>query len=330
MKELKVISLFDGMSCGALALDDARVPVAAYAASEIDKWSMMVSRHTFPHINPVGDVCDLDPMDFKDYDLIIGGSPCQSISLAGGLKGMTTSDGQIVDSLPRYLYYKEMGYGYDKRSSKYFNSSCLFWEYVRIYRGIRLMNPDVKFLLENVVNAYWGELITAEMGVEPIRINSSTVSAQNRDRYYWTNIKYQPILKRYYGTSLDSIIPDAVSGAGTRGVPQKNWVKTKNNPHKHKQKTTVRKDGLANCLTASGGTLTRKYLSMGGDIRIINIEQAEQLQTVPVGYTDVPGVSEYQRFRMLGNGWTIKVIAHFFKCLKLELERKKTIFNMDS
>jgi len=325
MKSLNILSLFDGMSNGRLALEDSGIPVKYYGASEIEKWPIMVSKHNFFDIDHLGDVCDLDPYDFRNIDLLIGGSPCQSISLAGGLKGMTTSDGHIIDSLPIYLHYKEMGYGYDKRSSRYFNSSCLFWEYVRIYQGIRLQNPDVKFLLENVVNTYWGELITRVMGVDPIRINSSLFVPQNRDRYYWTNIEYIPIRERRVGLTLDSIIPDAIAGAGSRGVPQKNWVYSPENPFKHKQKTTVRKDGLANCLTASGGKICRKYLSMGGDIRVINIEQAEMLQTVPVGYTNAPGVSEHQRFRMLGNGWTVAVIAHFFTCLKLETERKERV-----
>ena len=323
MKELKVISLFDGMSCGALALDKARVPVGTYVSSEIEKYPMMVSRHTFPHIKQAGDVCNLDPMDFRDFDLLMGGSPCQSMSPAGKGKGITTNDGQIVDSLEKYMFLKEMGYGYDKNTSRYFTASSLFWEYVRILRGIQKYNPDVKFLLENVVNKEWGQLITKELGVEPIRINSSEVSAQNRDRYYWTNIVYTSIRKTHYGLTLDSIIPDAVAGAGSRGVPQKNWVKTPDNPFLHKQNTTVRKDGLANCLTASGGKICRRYMSTDGIIKDISIEQAEQLQTVPVGYTDVPGVSLHQRFKMLGNGWTVDVIAHFFTCLVHELSWKE-------
>ena len=175
----------------------------------------------------------------------------------------------------------------------------------------------MKYLLENVVNNEWAKLITKELGVEPILINSSTVSAQNRQRHYWTNIEYTPI--QFNGYNIGEVIPGAVSGAGHRGVPQKNWVKTPENPYKHVQKLTVRKDGLANCLTAYGGDLTRKYQDTHGDIHIIGIEDAERLQTVPVGYTDVPGVSEYQRFKMLGNGWTVDVIKHIFSCLRFEL-----------
>ena len=330
MKHLNVLSLFDGMSCGRLAMEKSGIPVGYYAASEVDKWAIKVANHNYFDTDHVGDICNLDPYDFRNIDILIGGSPCQNISGAGNRKGITTSDGIVVSSLGQYQWLKKMGYNYDKKNTYRFTPSCLFWEYVRIYRGIKQYNPNVKFFLENVYNKFWGELISQEMGVDPIRINSKTVTPQNRDRYYWTNITYIPIRKRHYGLTLDSIIPDAVSGAGSRGVPQKNWTPTPENPYLHKQNTTVRPDRLANCLTASGGKLCRKYLSTGGDIRDITIEQAEQLQTVPMGYTNAPGVSEYQRFKMLGNGWTIDVIAHFFTCLKLEIERKEEVFNMDS
>lgn len=327
MKDLNVLSLFDGMSCGRLALRKAGINVSYYGASEIDEPAMMVTQHNFQDTDFVGDVCNLNPESFKDIDLIIGGSPCQSISPAGKRGGMTTNDGQIADSLEKYLMLKSLGYSYDKSSNMYFNSSTIFWEFVRLYRGIKKFNPNLKFLLENVVNSEWEKLITREMGVKPIHINSRVVVPQNRDRYYWTNILYTPIEdKGYYGlsqdpyTGLDFIIPDAVSGAGYRGVPQKNWVKTPENPHLHVQKLTVRKDRLANCLTASAGTSCRQYVDKNGEIKVIDIEAAERLQTVPVGYTNVPGVSLHQRFKMLGNGWTVDVIAHFFKCLKQDIK----------
>ena len=326
MRALKVISLFDGMGNGRISLDMAGIPVERYVASEIDKWAMMVSGQNYHGIQQVGDITTLDPADFGDFDLVIGGSPCQSLSAAGKVQGITTNDGMVVDSLGKYLFLKEvMGYTYDKSSLKYFNSSSLFWEYVRIYRGIKKRNPDVKFLLENVVNKFWGTLISKELGVNPHRINSSIVVPQNRDRYYWTDILYTPIQGTY--PNLDSIIPGAVSGVGSRGVPQKNWVKTPENPYLHIQKTTVRPDGIANCLTASAAKTCRKYIDTNGDIHVINAEQAELLQGVPAGYTYVPGVSDYQRHRMLGNGWTVDVIAHFFSCLKLEIESKNPVMS---
>jgi len=352
MKEQNVMSLFDGMANGAEAMDLAKIPIKSYNASEIDIPAMKVAKYRFPHINHIGDICNIDPKDWTFIDIIIGGSPCQSVSAAGSLKGMTTNDGQVVNSLGKYLLLKELGYGYNKKSLKYFNTSCLFWEYVRIYRGIKKYNPNVKFFLENVVNRFWGYLITNEMGVNPIRINSSVVIPQNRDRYYWTDIKYTPIPERRM--TLNSIIPDAYSGAGSRGVPQKNWAKTPDNQTLHIQNATVRKDQLANCLTASGGKINRRYLPKSihpdefkrrfklavtrperkqvieDNLKCITISQAEQLQTVKIGYTDVPGVSQYQRFKMIGNGWTVAVITHFFKCFKLEIESKNMSFSYKS
>jgi site-specific DNA-cytosine methylase len=291
---------------------------------------MAVAKWNFPHIQHIGDVCNVDPNDYLDTDLMFGGSPCQSFSIAGKKTGMTTNDGQIVDSLGKYLLLKSMGYGYDKSSLTYFNSSCIFWEFIRVYRAIKAVNPNVKFLLENVVNTQWEKFITRELGVEPIRINSSIFVPQNRDRYYWTDIMYIPMRTNHYPPKLSTIIPDAISGAGSRGVAQKNWVKTPDNPFKYKQKLTVRKDGIANCLTASAGITCRKYLSETGEIKVINIDQAEQLQGFPVGFTAAPGVSEYQRFKMLGNGWTIDVIAYFFQCLKFEIERKEQVLDFKS
>ena len=108
MRKLKVISLFDGMSCGRIALDRSGIPVDWYHASEIDKWAMKVSGHNYPMITQAGNVCDIDPADYADADLVIGGSPCQSLSAAGKLKGITTSDGQVIDSLGKYLFLKEV------------------------------------------------------------------------------------------------------------------------------------------------------------------------------------------------------------------------------
>jgi len=324
MKKLKVISLFDGMSNGRIGLERAGIPVDRYHASEIEKWPIMVSEYNYPMITQVGDVCNIDPVDYKDFDLLLGGSPCQSFSNAGNGEGLTTYDGHVVNSLGKYLFLKEvMGYNYEKGSLKRFSESCLIWEYIRIYRGIKKYNPDVKFLLENVYNKFWATLISKELGVNPHRINSSIIVPQNRDRHYWTDILYTPIQGDH--PKLDSIIPGAVSGAGSRGVPQKDWVKTPENPYLHKPNFTVRPDGIANCLTASAARTCRKYQDTNGDIQVITVEQAEQLQTVPVGYTDVPGVSDYQKFRMLGNGWTVDVIAHFFSCLKREIISKEGI-----
>jgi len=344
MKAIKVLSFYDGMAGGYEALLRAGIPIETYSAAEIDPWAIKVAMYNHPDIKNIWDVCDVDPMDHIDTNIMFGGSPCQGFSIAGKKTGLTTNRGHLVDSLEFYNQLKKDGYDYDKSSSKYFNTSCLIWEQIRVYRGIKDHNPNLKFFFENVVSKKWAKFISKELGCEPIRINSSVVSAQNRDRYYWTDIEYTPIPVSVI--PLNDVIFDAFAGAGTRGVKQKDWVYSKDNPFKHLAHATVRTDGLANCLTASGGRICRKYLPNSINVnefhklyskaktkeqkkkvtdkyfKDISITQAEQLQTVTPGYTNVPGVSEAQRFKMLGNGWTIDVITHFFRCYKKEVESK--------
>ena len=161
---MKVLSLFDGMSCGRIALDQLGIPVEKYYASEVDKYAMQVSAANYPDIEQVGDICDLDPKDYKDVDLMLAGSPCQGFSFAGK---------QLAFDDPR---------------------SALFFEFIRLLKAIK---PKY-FLLENVrmkkeflqviseqVSACYPKIV---FGIEPIFINSSLVSAQSRQRYYWTNI----------------------------------------------------------------------------------------------------------------------------------------------
>ena len=152
---MQVLSLFDGMSCGQLALQQLGIPVEKYYASEIDKYAITVTQANFPDTIQVGDVCALDPKDFADVDLIMGGSPCQGFSFAGK---------QLAFDDPR---------------------SKLFFEFVRLVKAIQ---PKY-FLLENVrMKKEWLAIISEQLGVEGICINSALVSAQNRVRYYWTNI----------------------------------------------------------------------------------------------------------------------------------------------
>ena len=161
---MKVLSLFDGMSCGRIALDQLGIPVEKYYASEIDKYAMQVSAANYPDIEQVGDICNLDPKDYKDVDLILAGSPCQGFSFAGK---------QLAFDDPR---------------------SALFFEFIRLLKEIK---PKY-FLLENVrMKKEFLQVISQQVsecypeipfGIEPIFINSSLLSAQSRQRYYWTNI----------------------------------------------------------------------------------------------------------------------------------------------
>ena len=151
---MNVLSLFDGMSCGQLALNGAGIHYNNYYASEIDKHAIKVTQTNFPNTIQLGDVTKLSSDSLPKIDLLIGGSPCQSFSVAGD------------------------GSGFDGKSK-------LFFEFVRLKNEL---NPTY-FLLENVkMKKEWQNVISEYLGVEPIEINSNLVSAQYRRRLYWTNI----------------------------------------------------------------------------------------------------------------------------------------------
>lgn len=180
---MNVLSLFDGMSCGHIALDRAGIPVDNYYASEIDKHAISVSEHNYPNIIRLGDVRELDVDSLPHIDILIGGSPCTNFSFAGKRSGMTTKCKVEILDLEHYLKLKDDGF-------KFEGQSYLFWEYMRIKNALQKRNPDLIFLLENVMmTKKWEAILTGAIGVEPIMINSALVSAQNRKRLYWTNIE---------------------------------------------------------------------------------------------------------------------------------------------
>jgi DNA (cytosine-5)-methyltransferase 3A len=179
---INVLSLFDGMSCGQQALERQGIKVNNYYASEIDKYAIQVTMVNYPNTVQLGSVVNVDASKLPKIDLLIGGSPCQSFSFAGKRKGMSTKCELEVLSLDQYLELKSQNFEFE-------GQSYLFWEYMRVLTDIRKTNPDVKFLLENVImGAKWQKILSQAIGINPIEINSSLVSAQNRRRLYWTNI----------------------------------------------------------------------------------------------------------------------------------------------
>lgn len=180
---MNVLSLFDGMSCGQIALYELGMYPDKYYACEIDKFAIAQTKLNFPDTICLGDVTKLDVSKLDKIDLLIGGSPCQSFSFAGKRVGMSTESKEEVTTLAQYMELKEKGF-------QFAGQSYLFWEYMRILTDTRKYNPNVLFLLENVeMGKKWERVLSEAIGVDGVHINSALVSAQNRKRIYWTNIR---------------------------------------------------------------------------------------------------------------------------------------------
>ena len=292
-----ILSLFDGMSCGQIALNQSGLEVEKYFASEIKPHAIKCTQHNFPDTVQIGNVCEISYKDgilttengsfeVGKIDLLIGGSPCQGFSRAG----------------------KELNFN-DERSK-------LFFEYARILKEV---NPTY-FLLENVVmRKEYSDVITDILGVTPIMINSRLVSAQDRKRLYWTNIKgvEQPKDKNI---SFQDIAPGWFCGCmrGRRVLNNRRCDYNKNVPIE--QYIEIRKDNKTNCLT----TVTKDNVAVRTkqrfikrteiEYRYLTPNEYELLQTVPIDYT--AGISDSARRTMLGEGWTVDVIAHIFRYIK--------------
>ena len=307
---MNVLSLFDGMSCGQIALNRLGIQYDNYFASEIDKCAMSITMKNYPDTKQLGSVTNLNTSELPDIDLLFGGSPCQGFSMAGKKKGSSTVEGVDVMSLSQYLKLKQEGFEFD-------GQSYLFWEYVRVLREV---NPKY-FLLENVVmKKKWEDMITQELGVEPIEINSNLVSAQNRKRLYWTNIPGvdQPKDK---GILLGDIIYDDTYKVFTDERITKTKKKTKNyikwdlsgkRYWSQQDRAYFKEKKMCTVPKANPSNKMNIVLDYDKDIyRRIHPIECERLQTVPDNYT--AGVSDNKRLGMLGNGWTVDVITHILK-----------------
>lgn len=383
---MNVLSLFDGISCGMVALERANIKIDKYYASEIDKYAIQVSEKNYPNIIRLGDVTNWKNwnINWNEIDLLIGGSPCQGFSNAGNKLNFE-----------------------DSRSK-------LFFVYVDILNHLKTINPKIKFLLENVKMKYeWIDIISNYLGLEPIEINSSLVSAQNRKRLYWCNwqvelpkdkeILLKDIVHENIDKNIDSkyILSEKIQERfkfvsnswciGTtkptfRTIGQRDWGYGENNKvgcltatdykqpkqilinlekYKVPIKNTLKildketdrgkighfKNGglgmrlynihnktvtlcgaktehyLFGCITPDRinkrqngqrfndgnkfytlTTVDRHGVLIDGYIRKLTPVECERLQTLPDNYSD--GISDAQRYKCLGNGWTVDVVAH--------------------
>ena len=181
-KPINVLSLFNGIGCGFVALDLANIPVNKRFSSEVDKYAIKSNDALYPDTIQIGDVRNVKGNQLGHLDIVMGGSPCQSFSFAGKRKGMSTTDNIEIHTIEHYLQLKEQNFQFE-------GQSYLFWEFIRVLNEAREINPNVKFLLENVMmGEKWEKILTKAIGVNPIEINSALVSAQNGRRLYWTNI----------------------------------------------------------------------------------------------------------------------------------------------
>lgn len=326
---MNVLSLFDGMSCGQIALTELGCFPDKYYASEVDKFAIQQTMHVFPDTIQLRDVTKVDVSKLDKIDLLIGGSPCQSFSFAGKRIGMVTTDKVDITDLQTYLDLKEMGFEFE-------GQSYLFWEYMRILTDIRKYNPDVKFLIENVkMSKKWETVLTKAIGVEPVMINSNLLSAQNRKRLYWTNIAEIPqpkdegilirdiledeVDEKYYVSdrALEGMANRARVNAekgydfGARVVSpggKANTLCVYHDSVNHNLIVDVR--GRPDCPTTVQGNDLLQFRWM---LRRLTPTECARLQTVPEWYEWV--VSDTQIYRMCGNGWTMKVIEHILSHL---------------
>ena len=285
---MKVLSLFDGISCGMVALERAGIPVDAYYASEIDKNAIAISQKNYPNIIRLGDVTKWREWDipWAEIDLLIGGSPCQGFSFAG----------------------KQLNFN-DPRSK-------LFFEFVDILNHIRKHNPNVKFLLENVkMKAEWRDVISGYLGVKPIRINSALVSAAKRDRLYWANFDVE--MPDDKGITFDDINQHSTDWLSDTYIDKVSKWKAQQDPITNT--TFIGTNSKLPCLTARGYNQSHSgmiLISDGNKYRYLTNNEGELAMTLPVDYT--AGITDRERARCIGNGWTVDVIAHIFKVLKEE------------
>lgn len=283
---INVLSLFDGMSCGQIALNRAEKKYNKYYASEIKPIAIKVTQHNYPNTIQLGDVKNINGEELGEIDLLMGGSPCQDFSIA------------------RVIHEGELG----ERKGLKGDKSSLFYEYLRILEEVK---PRY-FLLENVrMDTESEKQLNEYLGVEGIHINSNLVSFQNRHRIYWTNIPRVTIpedrninFQDYKDTNYDYCKEFKVKRTPSREIMWGNGVNGKCPNVTNRKKV--------NCLTRKQDRWSNSGLIEFEDFcRYLTRRELELAQTVPVGYTNI--VSNRQAEDLLGDGWTIDVIAHILK-----------------
>jgi len=307
---MNVLSLFDGISCGQLALAKSGIKVDKYFASEIDEQTIKNTQKHFPNTIQLGDVTKVKGSSLPNIDILLGGSPCQSFSKCGD------------------------GTGFKGKSS-------LFFEYVRV-----LSEVDPKyFLFENVkMKNEWRDIISSYLGVSPLLINSNKYSAQNRQRYYWTNIPQKDSSFNVSGELIQDVLEEdpcpslsltenkiidnnllrftqdkevfCFTEARTEEAKkQRRLVRRREGRDyctRRGKEMIPRKDGKSNCLTATFSIKEHTVKDVQGNLRKLSPLEWERLQTLPDNYTE--GIKN--RYKAIGNGWTVDVIVELIRGIR--------------
>lgn len=282
---MNVLSLFDGISCGQIALDRMGIKVDNYFASEIETASIKVTQKNFPNTIQIGDVCAVDAKSLPKIDLLLAGSPCTSLS--GVVSNNTGFDGK----------------------------SKLFFEFLRLLEETK----PTYWLLENVeMKQEWEDIITEKVGIKPIHINSDHFSAQSRPRVYWTNIPLNnelPTNDLVLKDVLETNVPEKYFYKESFEIVNQGAVEAILNINGHDiLKRVNSKMSKCQCLTAVCGGNQHKKVIDGGKVRKLTPVEYERLQVLPDGYT--AGVSDSARYKALGNGWNIDTIVWLLQGIK--------------
>ena len=319
-----VLSLFGGIECGRVALNNLGITPDRYLSSEINNNSIKIASKNFPDIEHIGNVIKVKAADLPKIDLILAGFPCTDLSRAGRQNGFYD-----IDSLEAHQYHKE-------NNHKFKGQSYLFWEFVRLLVELQ---PKY-FLLENVVMpAKYKKLISKTLGLRPYEFNSSDFSAQSRQRLYWTNIDIEvPIqISRLsvkdilddtvdYGFLDGTFVPvgdyssfddysDKIKGIGGL-LPEGSNINSSEYSNLNDFRTERRIYSIhGKCPTMTTGNST--IFKIGDRFRTLTVLEKERLQGLPDNYTKVRGMADGPRSFGIGNGWTVPVIEHLLKNIEI-------------
>lgn len=310
---MNVLSLFDGMSCGQIALKELRIEPDIYYASEIDKFAIKQTQLNFPDTIQLGDVRNIKVADLEKIDLILGGSPCYNLSMIGKREGLSTKENIEVLSLEQYLDLKSKGVEFTCQS-------YLFWEFVRILEKAKKINPNVLFLLENVeMGKRWEPVFDKALNTKGVHINSALVSAQNRKRIYWTNINDGSIpLPKDRGLVLKDVMEEVLED--NRFLSEKALAGLQRHLERNKSNgngfgVDCRTENQKSQTLCLGGAGMYDLVYQKDRIRRLTPVERARLQTIPEWYKWE--CSATQQCRMLGNGWTVDVIVHILSHMKM-------------